>query len=840
MKRNLIVLLTVLILISVSIIPIGTARAQDLVPDLGAVDFNTFLGGDGEEFPNAIARDASGNIYITGPSDATWGSPIRSFGGFIDAYVAKLNSSGGLLWMTFLGGTEYDESYDIAVDSGGNVYVVGVSEGSWGTPLNPFNSGFDAFLVKLNSSGAIQWNTFTGGASEGDGVVLDAGGNPYISGYSNFSWGSPVSPIIGGVDAFAAKYNSSGALQWNTFLGGSGFDAAWNLTADSAGNIYLTGNSSATWGSPVNPYTGAADVFAAKLNPSGVRQWHTFFGGTGNDFGILITADAAGNTYVTGSSGSSWGSPLRGFGGIDDAFAVKLNSSGTRVWNTFLGGAGDDWGNSIALDGAGNLYVTGGSPVSWGTPINAFAGGEADGMLVQLNNNGVLQWHAFVGGEGFDAVSDSVLDANNDIYLAGGSTASWGSPLNAFTDIIDNFVAKISLAGVSIDVGGVNRGNSQIPVAASTRQSFAGLNSGPVEITGDQDILAAERVIYKVNGVNTSFTEMMGLPASQLDTTYWLPWYNNVNLDTQLRFANTTNSTATVHVSIGGVPMTGSPFTLLAGESMRQSFPGIDDGPVQIVSNQDIVAAERVIYKVNGVNTSFSEMMALPNSQLDTTYWLPWYNNVNLDTQLRFANVTNSTATVHVYIGGVEMDGSPFTLQAGESTRQSFVGIDDGPVQIVSDQDIVAAERVIYKINNVPTSFTEMMALPDSQLDSTYWLPWYNNVNLDTQLRFGNVHDTQTATVHVYIGGVEMDGSPFTLLPGESTRQSFVGIDDGPVQIVSNVNIVAAERVIYKVNNVNTSFSEMMALPNTLLDTAYWFPWYNNVDLDTQLRFGVP
>ena len=76
------------------------------------------------------------------------------------------------------------------------------------------------------------------------------------------------------------------------------------------------------------------------------------------------------------------------------------------------------------------------------------------------------------------------------------------------------------------------------------------------------------------------------------------------------------------------------------------------------------MAAERVIYKVNGVNTSFSEMMALPNSQLDTTYWLPWYNNVDLDTQLRFANVSNSTATVHVYIGGVEMTGSPFTLAA--------------------------------------------------------------------------------------------------------------------------------------------------------------------------------
>jgi hypothetical protein len=85
-----------------------------------------------------------------------------------------------------------------------------------------------------------------------------------------------------------------------------------------------------------------------------------------------------------------------------------------------------------------------------------------------------------------------------------------------------------------------------------------------------------------------------------------------------------------------------------------------------------------------------------------------------------------------------------------------------------------------------------------------------------------------------------MTGSPFTLLAGESTRQSFPSINNGPVEIVSDMPIVAAERLIYKVNGVNTSFSEMMALPNSLLDTIYWLPWYNNVDLDTQLRFGVP
>jgi hypothetical protein len=132
-------------------------------------------------------------------------------------------------------------------------------------------------------------------------------------------------------------------------------------------------------------------------------------------------------------------------------------------------------------------------------------------------------------------------------------------------------------------------------------------------------------------------------------------------------------------------------------------------------------------------------MMALPNGQLSTTYWLPWYNNVDLDTQLRFGNVSVNPATVHVFIGGIEVTppATGISLAVGASTRVSYVGVNNGPVKIVSDQNIVASERVIYKVNNVNTSFSEMMALPNSQLNTTYWLPFYNNVDLDTQLRFG-------------------------------------------------------------------------------------------------------
>jgi hypothetical protein len=374
-------------------------------------------------------------------------------------------------------------------------------------------------------------------------------------------------------------------------------------------------------------------------------------------------------------------------------------------------------------------------------------------------------------------------------------------------------------------------------------KSLPGLNSGPVEIQNTDALpsIASEQVIYRVNGVNTSFSEMTGMPDGQLDNVYYLPWYNSVDLDTQLRIANVTASPATIRIYIGGNEMNGSPFTLAPGASTRRSFPAVNTGPVKIESDQNIVAAERVIYKAaGGTPVSFSETMGLPESQLDTTYWLPWYNNVDLDTQLRIANVSDQPATVHVSIGGVEMTGSPFTLAAGASLRRSFPGVDAGPVRIESDQNIVAAERLIYRANGRNTSFSEMMALPDSQLSATYWLPWYDNVSLDTQLRFANA-STSPATVHVYIGGAEMPGSPFTLAAGAGRRIFYAGVNHGPVKIESDQNIVAAERMIYKdAAGVPTSFSEVMALPAAQLDTTYWLPWYNNVDLDTRLRFGTP
>jgi CSLREA domain-containing protein len=389
----------------------------------------------------------------------------------------------------------------------------------------------------------------------------------------------------------------------------------------------------------------------------------------------------------------------------------------------------------------------------------------------------------------------------------------------------------VSLAGAPVET-------YSIAQRTTTRVNFAATNTGPVQLLSDSliPIVPSERVIYSVNGTATSFSEMMGLPLCSCMDTYFFPWYNNVDLDTQIRFGNLDGVSTEVTIKVGDTEY--GPYPLDPGESTRISLPGVNDGPVTVYSTgETIIAAERVIYTVNGTATSFSELMGLPGMDVSHTYHFPWYNNVDLDTQFRFANLDSVSTEVTIKVGDTEY--GPYLLDSGESTRISLPGVNDGPVTVYSTGEaIIAAERVIYTVNGTATSFSELMGIPDFNVDSTYHFPWYNNVDLDTQFRFANLDSVDT-DVTITVGST--DYGPYSLDAGESTRISLPGVNDGPVTVHSTGEwIIAAERVIYTVNSTATSFSEMMGLPGYLLDVEYWFPWYNNVDLDTQLRIGNP
>ncbi len=243
----------------------GYDRSRPLVID-PALSWSTFIGGSGLDGGEDIAVDSNGNTYVVGYNGPNFPDTKGYFG---SAFVAKLNSSGARTWIARLGGLTMLYAYGIALDGSDNVYVTGKSQGpSWALPY------------------------------------------PWTLVYPNWNPGSPINAFAGGVyDTFVAKLDTDGNFGWYTFLGGSSSDEAGTRIAVNGTDLFISGYTDVTWGSPLRAYSGNYDAFAAKLNTSGTYSWHTFLGSAYYDQGLGIAADTSGNAYVTGLSSYTWGSP---------------------------------------------------------------------------------------------------------------------------------------------------------------------------------------------------------------------------------------------------------------------------------------------------------------------------------------------------------------------------------------------------------------------------------------------------------------------------------------------------------------------------------------------------
>jgi hypothetical protein len=409
--------------------------------------WNTFLGSADIDTGCAIDVDGSGNVYVAGHSNASWGSPVNPHTGYADAFVAKLDSSGSLQWNTFLGSTDLDDALGITVDDSGNVYVSGYSHASWGSPANSYTGGSDTFVAKLDSSGALQWHTFMGCSSTdyGRGVTLDANGDVIVTGESYYTWGTPLRAHSGSYDPFIAKLGSNGILLWHTFLGGPLDDYGDDVAVGGSCDVYVTGHSRTTWGFPLSAHAGHLDVFTARLDSSGALLWNTFMGSTSLDSSAGLAVDAGGNAYVTGESASTWGSPVNAYaGGSRDTLVFKLSSDGYLQWNTFLGCSESDGGAGIALDSSGDVHLTGWSQAGWGEPVNAHSGHFGDAFTARLSGDGVLERNTFMGSAVAGVVGYGLaLSESGFIHVVGESSATWGTPVRAHAGGSDAFVAQL-------------------------------------------------------------------------------------------------------------------------------------------------------------------------------------------------------------------------------------------------------------------------------------------------------------------------------------------------------------------------------------------------------------
>ena len=425
------------------------------------------------------------------------------------------------------------------------------------------------------------------------------------------------------------------------------------------------------------------------------------------------------------------------------------------------------------------------------------------------------------------------------------------------------FRAFISTTNVSIH--GIVKGNYSIPAGGSLRIGYEGVDDGPAKITNTNgaDGISALRVIWREPGIRTSYSEMMGLPKEQLSNEYWFPWYNNtdtLSMDQAFRIANVDDTTHTIRVFLGASPV-GSDIHLESEASARVNF-AVNNGPIRIAcvtcsASDKIIAALRVIWREPGVRYSYSEMMGLPKEQLSSEYWFPWYNNAainSMDQSFRIGNVDTAAGnSVEVWIGGILQQ--TVNLGPGGSARVNY-GVDNGPVRIVcttctntGNDKIITTLRVIWKEPGFRASYSEMMGLPVEQLSNEYWLPWYNNLSInsmDQGFRIANL-DSIAHTIQITVGASQI--ASFPLGAGVSTRVGYP-VDNGPIRILCTTctnpddKIIAALRVIWKEPGPRTSYSEMMALPVDDLSTEYWFPWYNNLlpnsVMDQGFRFGMP
>ncbi len=437
-------------------------RSRPLTIDPTLV-YSTYL--NGTSGPNrffsagsGIAVDRFGNTYLAGATNAfdfPTRDPLQStLSGRVDAFVTKLSPSGGLVWSTYLGGSEGEsgtspygtQSTAVATDPSGNVYVAGVAGDGFPVTENAVQphfagGGTDAFVAKLSAQGSeLRYGTYLGGERTdiAEGLAVDSGGSAYVVGTTNsrtFPTKNPIQTGTGGFDSFVTKLNPAGsAMGYSTYLGGSNVEQSPRIAVDSAGGAYVAGMTRSTDFPLRNAFQAqlnqglnvtSNDVFVTRLNPAGGLVYSTYLGGSGEETIGDIAVDRSGNAYVVGGTTSA-DFPLKNPLQVrriheterSNGFVAKLGAEGaTLVYSTHFGTIGPcsvDVGclelvSGIAVDDAGNAYVTGlttstAFPLTAG-PIQGSKGGESsstfDAFVAKLDASGtILPYSTYLGGRG--------------------------------------------------------------------------------------------------------------------------------------------------------------------------------------------------------------------------------------------------------------------------------------------------------------------------------------------------------------------------------------------------------------------------------------------------------
>jgi len=366
---------------------IRTSPPSDTIPAIGPSPyFCKAIGGENDDGGYSLIQTSDGGYAITGYT--------KSFGaGKGDVYVVKLDANGNLQWTTTIGGPEIEEGVSLIQTSDGGYAIAGVTQS--------FGAGEDdAYVVKLDANGNLQWTKTIGGKKEdvGFSLIQTSDGGYAIAGATT-SFGA------GGWDAYLVKLDANGNLQWTKTIGGKEDDKGYSLIQTSDGGYAITGYTK-SFGA------GGWDVYVVKLDANGNLQWTKTIGGPGNEIGFSLIQTSDGGYAITG--------PTYSFGaGGADVYVVKLNANGNLQWTTTIGGKEEDVGISLIQTSDGG-YAIAGSTTSSGV-------GEADFYVVKLDANGKPQWTKTIGAKNKNLIKSSIIQTSDGSYVIAGTTGSFGA-----------------------------------------------------------------------------------------------------------------------------------------------------------------------------------------------------------------------------------------------------------------------------------------------------------------------------------------------------------------------------------------------------------------------------
>jgi hypothetical protein len=372
-------------------------------------------GGSQPDVGNKICVDNSDNCYVTGSfrGTANFGTHTVTSEGWDDIFVAKCDNTGNWLWAASAGGSSSyfsDSGQDIAVDSNGNVYVVGYffDTANFGPYSVTSNGNNDMFVAKLDGDGNWQWVNSAGSADSDSGlsIAVDNNCNIYTTGFykNTVYFGTYSITSSGWSDVFVAKLDQNGNWQWAASGGGVSSDSGRGIVTNNTGSCYVTGDfgyPSANFGTHSVVTNGSSDAFIAKIDSDGNWQWAASGGGPEWDTAYGIDIDGADNSYVTGrfASTATFGTESITSYGDNDMFVAKLDQNGNWQWAKGAGGAQKDEGLDVATNAGGGSYITGFfQDVAYFGVLSLMGWSERNIFTAKIDADGNWQWADGAGG----------------------------------------------------------------------------------------------------------------------------------------------------------------------------------------------------------------------------------------------------------------------------------------------------------------------------------------------------------------------------------------------------------------------------------------------------------